>query len=105
MRCCESNMKAIANIKTKEGAVYIGKLCRHFVHKIEATYEGNTGKANFPGGVCHMQAVPDALIFEVEAENAEGMGKIQGALDRHLIKFAFREELTIQWQTVHEEGA
>lgn len=42
-------MKAIANIKTKEGAVYIGKLCRHFVHKIEAVYEGNTGRAHFPG--------------------------------------------------------
>lgn len=52
-----------------------------------------------------MQATPEALIFEVEAENTEGMEKIQGALDRHLIKFAFREELTIQWQTVNEEGA
>lgn len=92
-------IKATVNIKTKEGAMYIGKLCRHFRHKIEANYEGNTGIAHFPAGICHMRAESDALIFDVEAENAEGLEKIQGALDRHLIKFAFREELVIDWKT------
>lgn len=91
-------MKATVNIKTKEGAMYIGKLCRHFRHKIEANYEGNTGIAYFPAGICHMRAEAEALIFEVEARDAEGMGKIQGTLDRHLIKFAFREELVIDWK-------
>lgn len=98
-------MKATVNIKTKEGVQYIGKLCRHFRHKIETNYEGNTGTAHFPWGICQMLAEPDALIFDVEAEDAEGMEKIQGALDRHLIKFAFREELVIEWQTTEEADA
>lgn len=93
-------MKAIVRIKTTEGANYIGKLCRHFKHKIEATYEGNRGVAHFPAGICQMLAEPDTLIFEVEARDEEGMQRIQGALDRHLIKFAFREELVINWETV-----
>jgi hypothetical protein len=93
-------MKAIVRIKTTEGAIYIGKLCRHFKHKIEANYEGNTGVAHFPAGICHMLAEPDTLIFEVDAHSEEGMQRIQGTIDRHLIKFAFREELVIQWETV-----
>lgn len=97
-------MKAITTIKTQEGATYIGKLCRHFIHKIEATYEGNTGKAVFPRGICLMEAGADTLTFEVESDGEESMGKIQGTLDRHLIKFAFREELDIQWKVLTEEG-
>lgn len=93
-------MKAITKITTKEGVNYIGKLCRHFRHKIEATYEGNSGKADFPWGVCLMEADEHTLTFKVEAQDEEGMQKIQGALDRHLIKFAFREELDIQWSNV-----
>lgn len=93
-------MKAIVRIKTTEGANYIGKLCRHFKHKIEATYEGNRGVAHFPAGICQMLAEPETLIFEVEAQDEEGMQRIQGALDRHLIKFAFREELVINWEPV-----
>ena len=47
----KQGIKAIVKIKTNEGKSYIGKLCRHFKHKIEATYEDNTGHAVFPAGV------------------------------------------------------
>ena len=91
-------MKTTTTIATKAGASYIGKLCRHFVHKIEASYEGNTGKAIFPFGTCLMQADAESLTFEVDAHDAEGAEKIKGALDRHLIKFAYKEQLEINWQ-------
>ena len=91
-------MKAISIIKTKEGANYIGKLCRHFRHKIDANYEGNSGKADFPRGVCLMEADEDTLTFKVEAQDAEALQKIQGTLDRHLIKFAYKEQLEINWE-------
>lgn len=93
-------MKATVRIETKEGKNYIGKLCRHFRHKIEATYSENEGKALFPKGVCLMRAEPDALIFDIDAESAEAVKMIQGVIDRHLIKFAFREQLDIQWEPV-----
>lgn len=98
-------MKSTVTIQTKEGAMYIGKLCRHFKHKIEATYEGNQGTAQFPWGPCQMLAEPEALTFNIEAENEEGLDKIKGAIDRHLIKFAFREELVIEWKDGAEIGA
>lgn len=95
-------MKSTVNINTKEGKNYIGKLCRHFRHKIEATYADNEGKAIFPKGICRMKADSDTLTFDIEAENAEAVAKIQGVIDRHLIKFAFREQLDIQWQPVND---
>lgn len=91
-------MKAQVKIKTTEGQSYIGKLCRHFRHKIEATYEGNRGFAVFPMGTCNMLSDENYLTFEIESTDADGIQKIQGALDRHLIKFAFREELEINWE-------
>ncbi len=91
-------MKTQTTIATKAGASYIGKLCRHFVHKIDASYEGNTGKAIFPFGVCLMRADDESLTFEVDAHDAEGAAKIKGALDRHLIKFAYKEQLEINWE-------
>ena len=49
-----------------------------------------------------MKADSDTLTFDIEAENAEAVAKIQGVIDRHLIKFAFREQLDIQWQPVND---
>lgn len=91
-------MKTTTTIATKAGASYIGKLCRHFVHKIEATYSGNTGKAVFPFGVCLMHADDESLTFEIEAHHAEGAEKIRGVIDRHLIRFAYKETLEINWK-------
>ncbi len=86
-----------AIIDTEQGSNYIGKLCRHFRHKIETSYSENSGKAIFPKGVCEMNATPQQLVFEIDAPDLETVEKIQGVIDRHLIKFAFRESLTITW--------
>lgn len=90
-------MKSIAKIETQEGSNYIGKLCRHFRHKIETSYTENEGKAIFPKGICVMTATPRELMLEIDAPDQETVEKIQGVLERHLVKFAFRENLTITW--------
>lgn len=94
--------KSTTTIKTPAASSYIGKLCRHFVHKIEVEYTETTGKALFPGGTCMMYAEPGQLIFEIEARDDEGLEKIKGVLVRHLVKFAYKEDLTIRW---HDEVA
>ena len=49
-----------------------------------------------------MQAEPGQLTFEIEAHDDEGLEKIKGVLVRHLLKFAYKEDLTITW---HDEVA
>jgi hypothetical protein len=91
-------MKSTGYFNTINGMIYIGKLCRHFAHKIETSYEGNEGFAQFPKGTCNMEATTDQLIFHLEAENEEGCEKMKGVIDRHLVKFAYKEPYTLHWE-------
>ena len=89
-----------ATIPTKAASNYIGKLCRHFRHKIDAEYTATTGMATFPFGTCAMAATPDQLVFDIAAPDRESVEKIKGVIERHLFKFAYKEELTIRWQDI-----
>ncbi|WP_262249935.1 DUF2218 domain-containing protein [Parapedobacter soli] len=84
-------------IATKAASRYIGQLCRHFRHKIETEYTATTGLATFPFGTCNMAATPTHLTFDITANDAESVEKIKGVLERHLVKFAYKEDLTIHW--------
>ncbi len=87
------------HIATDNGASYIGKLCRHFVHKIETAYTTDSGRAVFPGGgICDMLAKDGELIFIISAADRTGADKIKGVIERHLLKFAYRENLEIHWE-------
>ena len=94
----KNNAKATATIPTKEASNYIGKLCRHFRHKIDAEYTASTGMATFPFGTCAMTATPDRLVFDITAADSESVAKIKGVIERHLLKFSYKEDLTIRWQ-------
>lgn len=92
--------KSTTTIQTAAASSYIGKLCRHFRHKIETEYTATTGLATFPSGSCTMSATPAALVFDITAPTTEDVDKIKGVLVRHLIKFSYKEELAITW---HDE--
>ena len=77
---------------------YIGKLCRHFRHKIETEYTPTTGLATFPFGTCEMSATSEQLLFSIVAPTVDEVEKIKGVLERHLLKFSYKEELAILWQ-------
>lgn len=95
----DSHMKqSTATITTQAAGQYIGKLCRHFRHKIETEYTPTTGLATFPFGTCNMTATPVELIFDITAQDTESVEKIKGVLERHLVKFAYKENLTIDWR-------
>ncbi len=89
--------KSTTTIQTPSGSAYIGKLCRHFRHKIATEYTDTTGLATFPFGSCTMSATPTTLVFDIAAQTTEGVENIKGVLVRHLLKFAYKEELTIAW--------
>lgn len=94
--------QSTTTIATLAASQYIGKLCRHFRHKIETEYTPTTGLATFPFGTCNMTATPSHLIFDITADDAESVEKIKGVLIRHLDKFAYKETLVIEWRD--EEG-
>lgn len=90
--------RSTTHIHTPMASSYIGKLCRHFRHKIETEYTETTGRAVFPQGICLMTAQPETLAFEIEAADTERLEQIKGVLVRHLLKFSYKETLEIDWK-------
>ncbi|MFB2117717.1 DUF2218 domain-containing protein [Parapedobacter sp. 2B3] len=96
--------QSTTKIATFAASQYIGKLCRHFRHKITTEYTPTTGLATFPFGLCRMTATPTHLTFDILSDSTEDMEKIKGVLIRHLEKFAYKEQLVVEWQNTEGNG-
>ncbi len=90
-------MTTAAIIDTQEASAYIRKLCRHFSVKVAATYTESEGNVDFPFGKCVMQASPGQLIITIQVEDDTAADKAEHVIVSHLSKFAWREQLNIQW--------
>ncbi len=86
-----------ARIETLHSQRYLGQLCKHFAHRIPATQEGDTGRIQFPSGICSLSAEPGVLVLRTEAEDELARRLLEGVVGSHLERFAFRETLAIQW--------
>lgn len=92
-----AQLQSYTKIYTKEGSAYIRKLCRHFVHKVPVSYTETAGKAEFPFGICVMGADDESLTFTINANSSEELDRAEDVLVRHLEKFAYKENLDINW--------
>lgn len=77
---------------------YMIQLCKHFGHKIEATFDDLHGRIAFGERVCELEvSTPDVLRISLTADSEANLHAVANIVDRHLRRFAFKEELTIQW--------
>jgi len=93
-------MNATAIIPTENAKRYLGQFVNHFAHKLPfVRHENNErGEVEFPLGLCTLNADETRLSIIVNAGTADEMDKLKEVVDRHLIRFAFREDLAINWQ-------
>jgi hypothetical protein len=95
---------ARASVPTETPGRYIAQLCKHFAHKIPAeydppTFEATRGRIEFPdAGVCALRAEAGSLEMELTAKDDETLHRLEGVVDRHLVRFAWREPPTIAWR-------
>ncbi|WP_233713060.1 DUF2218 domain-containing protein [Amaricoccus solimangrovi] len=91
-------IRELAEVRTAHAARYLGQLCKHFAHKIPAVdYAETSGTIPFAAGTARLAAGPEALRIELEAAPAE-MERLRDVVVRHLVRFAFREELAFDWR-------
>ena len=90
-------MIAECRVETASASKYIAQLCKHFAHKITVEYDATTGRADFPWGVCRMNAGDAALTLHCEAQDAEGLNRIKAVIEDHLGRFAWREKPALTW--------
>lgn len=91
--------KAFARIETDNARKYLAQLCKHFAHKLEVELTEDKGIFHFTTGHAVIEADDAALTMSIEAEDAEKVTQVEGIIDAHLLRFAFREKLdSITWR-------
>lgn len=91
-------LRASATASTPLADRYLQQLCKHFGHKIPASAENGEGRIEFPFGVADLQASDTTLNLSVGAESLEDLKRMQKVVEDHLLRFAFREELSgLNW--------
>mgnify|MGYP001598847085 CR=1 FL=1 len=85
-------------IPTEHASKYLQQLCKHFAHKRPVTFDEQAGEISFSVGDCRLKADGSALHIDLTAPSADDMEQLKDVVIRHLVRFAFREELAANWQ-------
>ena len=89
---------ANARVETDRASSYLQQLCKHFAHKLAVEFTPEQGRIEFSIGTCRLAAKDRVLTLDAEAQDDATLTQLQGVVDRHLLRFAFREEMRIEWK-------
>ena len=101
---------AAADVPTPHASKYLQQLCKHWQHNLAVVFTAEHGTVTFPrdargadwpgDGLVTFDAGPETLSVRIDASVAAQLEGLQGAVARHLDRFAFREApLPFDWQT------
>lgn len=93
-------LESAARVPTAVPRRYMAQLCKHFAHKIPATFDETHGRIQFDVGPCELEANQEAgiLLMRVQATDEAGIERLENVVARHLVRFAFREQLDVSWK-------
>lgn len=102
-------LSTTARVPTAHASKYLQQTCKHWEHNLAVVFTPVHGTivfpkdargANFPGdATVTFDAEPDALLVRIEASAVEQLEALQGAVARHVDRFAFREApLAYEWR-------
>lgn len=86
-----------AHVGTDKASRYLQQLCKHFQHKLPVTFDETAGDIAFDGGECRLAASASELTLHVSAPSQEALARLEDVVARHLVRFAFREEMSVDW--------
>ncbi|WP_230771258.1 DUF2218 domain-containing protein [Sphingomonas sp. Leaf4] len=98
-----------ATVQTPNASRYLQQLCKHWQHNLTVEFTPDHGTvvfpkdargADYPGdALVTFDAGADALTVRIDATSGEQLAALEGAVARHLDRFAFREgALTFDWR-------
>jgi len=102
---------ATAKVPTEHASKYLQQLCKHWQHNLVVEFTADHGTVTFPkdargadwpgDALVTFDAGPDALSVRINASVDEQLKGLEGAVARHLDRFAFREApLVFDWRQV-----
>jgi hypothetical protein len=89
-----------AVVPTEKASRYMQQLCKHFAHKLPVTFDEHAGSITFAIGECAMTADEKVLTITATSPGEAELEQLKDVIVRHLVRFAFREELPVEWQAV-----
>jgi len=100
-----------ARFETAHASRYLQQLCKHWAHNLVVEFDAERGKIVFPrdargatwagDAAVTFQAGDRTLDCRIDASEAGQRMALEGAVQRHLERFAFREApFTLSWKPV-----
>jgi uncharacterized protein len=92
-----AKLKTEARVATLLPARYMAQLCKHFGHKIPASYTADSGRIEFESGFCTLQVESGVLVLRGESDDEASLARLEIVVARHLERFMWRETPQIAW--------
>ncbi len=86
-------IQSSATVPTPNAGRYVAQLCKHFANKVEVVEKNGGGEIRFSCGTAHLDALPDRLLISVTSPTDAELADTKDVVERHLLRFAFREEI------------
>lgn len=88
---------SVAAIATPNASRYLQQLCKHFEHKLPVAFDPRSGRIAYSIGDCRLVAGEAVLTLLLMAPDPARLEQLKDVMARHLLRFAFREDMTIDW--------
>ena len=82
---------------TAKPVPYMRQLCKHFGHKVDASFGEDSGYIQFDFGRCELHADEGKLTLSVSAADEESHERMERVIGSHLERFGRRDELVVTW--------
>lgn len=98
---------------TPKASQYLQQLCKHFAHKVEVEFDTHKGRVAFGSSVADLTASDDCLTISITLSEdtprpealSDALSDAHDVIDRHLARFAFREDFTqMAWASLRDQG-
>jgi uncharacterized protein len=92
-----AEIRSTAEVTTDKPVPYMRQLCKHFGHKVDASFGDDSGYIQFEFGRCELHAADGRLTLEVSAADEESHERMERVIGSHLERFGRRDELSVAW--------
>lgn len=91
-------MTVTARFETDRASRYLQQLCKHFAHKVPATFDEHHGEVALPHGRCILDADDAVLTIVCDAADPAHEPLLVKVVEVHLERFAWKEKVALDWQ-------
>ncbi|MDX3773150.1 DUF2218 domain-containing protein [Chromatiaceae bacterium AAb-1] len=87
-----------ASVTTTRARDYMRKLCIHWSHRFEVSFDEKAGSIQFGDGKQALLQVQDnALLVTVSSADEAGLSKLADVVAEHISRYAQKESLQFVW--------